>query len=210
MSGPRDDAASRAPTVSDTRPGSDPATVGDRPQADASATWGERFERSTVGRVIISLGVLVVLSILFFWNLPDSELKSQGVDVVRPVAQAAGLDQNWRVFAPNPRRISLDLYAIAEYEDGSVATWRVPDETEPFLSPYRTYRWRKWMEHVRLDDKKSLWRPAAEWVSRELTVDGREPVRVSLIRRWYDIPAPGSGDEVPPWNEYTYFELDNT
>lgn len=180
------------------------------PPVVPEATLGERFERSTAGRVVISLGALVVLTILFFWNLPNSELKSYGVDAVRPVAQAVGLDQNWRVFAPNPRQVALDLYAIAEYEDGTTATWHVPDETEPFLSPYRTYRWRKWMEHVRLDDKKSLWRPAAQWVARELTVDGREPVKVSLIRRWYDLPAPGSGGEPPPWNEYTYFEWDNT
>ncbi|HEX9889072.1 MAG TPA: hypothetical protein VGA69_06315 [Nitriliruptorales bacterium] len=168
----------------------------------------QRIERTQAGRTVITLGILLIFTIVVVWNLPESALRSAGLDLVRTPASVAGLDQNWRVFAPNPRRIALDLYAIVEYPDGQIATWQLPDESEPFLSPYRTYRWRKWMEHVRLDDKKGLWRPAAEWVAREFTIGERAPSKVSLVRRWYDLPAPGTGAETPAWNEYTYYELD--
>ena len=198
-------------------PAPDPPADGtDRPDAvDGSgeavaapvSVW-QRIERSRAGQALITAGVVAIFAILLFWNIPDSQLRSEGLDLVRTPANLVGLDQNWRVFAPNPRRISLDLYAVVEYADGETVTWQVPDESEPFLSPYRTYRWRKWMEHVRLDDKRGLWRPAAEWIAREYTVGDREPVKVSLVRRWYDLPAPGSGAEKPGWNEYTYYELD--
>lgn len=203
--GQRVTGSTTTPSTGPAGPGAGPQPQGDPPRP--VALW-LRVERSTVGQAAITFLVFVLVFVLFFWNVPDSGLREAGLDVARPLGNITGLDQNWRVFAPNPRRVALDLYATIEYADGEVVRWSVPDESEPFLSPYRTYRWRKWMEHVRLDDKQGLWRPAAEWLARKYTVDDREPVRVSLTRRWYDLPAPGSGAPTPEYNEFTYFELD--
>ena len=39
---------------------------------------------------------------------------------------ATGLDQNWGVFSPDPRRQSLDLVGRVRYADGGRETLRVP------------------------------------------------------------------------------------
>lgn len=144
-----------------------------------------------------------------FWNLPDSFLRRQAMGFVRPVAYATGLDQNWAVFAPNPRSITLDLYAEVELSDGTTMTWHPPDDAEPIVSPWRVYRWRKWVENVRADANPQLWEPAARWIAEEVAA-GRDVVEVRLIRRWYDVAAPGTPVQTPTWNEYEFFTLDVT
>ena len=35
--------------------------------------------------------------------------------------------------------------------------------------------------------------------------EGRQPVRVSLVRRWADSNAPGPGPARGPWHEFTFY-----
>lgn len=171
------------------------------------SSWQHRAERHPAGRAIISVFIVVVLVSITAWNLPRSGLRDSLVPVVRPFVETVGLDQNWSVFAPNPRRLTLDLTARVEFADGRSTVWRVPLHREPFLTPYRTYRWQKWMEHVRADDSSGLWGPVARWIAAEHADEG-EVARVTLVRHWYDTPEPGSGQVRPEWNQYEFHVLD--
>ena len=60
----------------------------------------------------------------------------------RPFVEATGLDQNWGVFAPNPRRQGIELEARIVFADGTRAVWTHP-KGDPVIHAYRTVRWRK-------------------------------------------------------------------
>jgi hypothetical protein len=169
----------------------------------------ERLESSAVGRAVISGFVLVTLLALVFWNLPDSEIKRKALKVVRPYITALSINQNWGVFAPDPRRQSLELVARVEYADGSQATLRVPRGGD-FVEAYWDYRWRKWFETVRTDSHENLWEPAARWFARVAARDGGQPVRVTLVRRWSDLLPPGPGPERTDWREFAFYTLSFT
>jgi hypothetical protein len=166
----------------------------------------ERFESTAVGRGIISLFLVMTLVSVVTWNLPSSELKAETVGVIAPYVNATGLNQNWSVFAPEPRRSTIVLEARITYADGTRETWQPPDRNA-VVGGYSDYRWRKWYEHVMSGDETFLWKPAAEYVARLHTREGRQPVRVVLIRRSQALLAPGPGPERGEWTETTLYTL---
>ena len=165
----------------------------------------ERLESSRAGRIAISVFAAVTVVCLVLWNLPEESALKQRTDrVVRPFMLASGLNQNWGVFAPDPRRVTLDFVADVTYADGSRGTLRVP-EGGRLVGSYWDYRWRKWYEWVRTDDHEELWQPAAEWFARLAREEGKEPVEVTLVRRWYVSYPPGPGPSRGPWNEFAFY-----
>ena len=167
----------------------------------------ERLESTSVGRAVISVLIVVLVLSLVLWNLPDSELKAQSDVAVRPIIMVTGLNQNWGVFAPDPRRQTLDLVARVRYADGNERTIAYPRGGRIFGS-YWDYRWRKWYEAVRTDRHEGLWQPAAAWFAQREKAAGRRPVAVTLVRRWYDLYPPGKGPEHGPWEEYGFYTYD--
>ena len=185
----------------------DATAVGAAAGADGRSLQ-QRLEDSDLGRAVLS--ALIALTVIGFvlTNMPQSELKRVSAPVVRPYIDATGLDQNWEVFAPNPRSIALKFHARITYDDGESVTWQLPRGGR-IVGHYRFYRWQKWMEYVRADDyADTLWEPTALWLARTYQEPDRGVTEVTLIRRWYDIPAPGSGAEPPPYNEYEFFVCD--
>lgn len=163
-----------------------------------------RFERSIIGRLAISVGVVILLLAQVGTHLPTSALARV---VAPPAARAVNMlawEQTWAVFAPNPRSISLDLEATVTFADGSTARWTVPDG--PVVGAnLRLYRWRKWLENVRADDSWLLWDPTARWIA-SLYRNGPSPVvRVDLTRLFHENLAEGPQ---PPWRAYTFYSLD--
>ena len=173
------------------------------PDAEVPADLHTRLVDSPAGRV----GVTLLVAVLAVWlvgpNVPDGPAR-QTLDVVWQPGVTVGLEQNWSVFSPDPRAESLEVVAIVEHGDGSTEEWRIP-EADPVVGPYRSYRWRKWQELVRLDVNERFWDPTAEWVAREHARDGRLPSTVRLIRRWKPI-APLTADGIAPtsWNEFEF------
>ena len=167
----------------------------------------KRLESSGAGRAAISVFVVATVVALAFWNLPESEIKRKALTVARPYITALGLEQNWAVFAPNPRRESLEVFARVEYADGSEGVIEVPSGG-PFIGEYWDYRWRKWYEWVRADAYQILWDPAARWFARAAAEDGGAPVRVTLVRRWRALLPPGPGPAQSEWQEFEYYTLD--
>jgi hypothetical protein len=161
----------------------------------------ERIERSGPGRVAVSVAIVVVLAAQVVTHLPSDAAahRSLGAEadlVLRLVAS----EQQWGVFAPDPRSTSLRLEGRITFEDGSSAVWRPPQGAR-IGANLRFYRWRKWLERVRADDQRALWEPTARWLAEE-HAGGPSPVaRVDLVRIFHENAV--SGDQ-PPFEEFTF------
>jgi hypothetical protein len=166
----------------------------------------QRLESSTAGRIAISVFVLFTVFSVAVWNLPASDVKQKSLKVVRPYITLTSLDQNWGVFAPDPRRISIDMQARIRFADGSTSTLDLPRSNDVY-GAYWDYRWRKWAEWIRQDAQNQLWKPAALWFARKAAVGGRQPIEVVLVRRWYELLPPGPGPSRGPWQEYPFYTL---
>ena len=167
----------------------------------------ERFESTVVGRVAISLFIVVSLAFVVATNLPHSRLRHDVLVPGGPYLNALGLDQNWAVFAPEPRKQVIDLESRVTFSDGSEATWRLPYRGA-LVGAYSDYRWRKWLEYAIADAHRRLWRPLALWTARRASADGKRPVRVTLVRRFYGVLPPGKSPDRGPWKEFAYYTLD--
>jgi hypothetical protein len=152
----------------------------------------ERFEASQAGRALLSVILVAVVAGIVVVNMPASKLRSTAGDVTEPMINALGLNQNWNVFAPEPRRQSIGLEARVTFVDGTHASWE-PYEGGDLVASYRDYRWGKYMENVRQDRNRALWPGLAAWVARHAEEDrGKKVARVTLIRRWRDVLPPGA------------------
>jgi hypothetical protein len=168
----------------------------------------ERLEARTAGRLLISGFLVVTLAAVCVTNLPESRLRRDAFTAAEPYLNATGLDQNWKVFAPDPRQTSLSIEARVSYDDGSIAVWRPPAGGD-IAGAYWDYRWRKWLENTIQDaNRKVLWKPAAQFVAREMRRSGRAPTRVTLVRRWQDLRPPGTpGPDARRWKQYAFYAL---
>jgi hypothetical protein len=161
------------------------------------------LESRRAGRAVISLGVAGVVAAMVVLNMPESHLKDALMHPVAPFVRAVGLDQDWAVFAP-PRDVSLQVEGRMEYADGSTSVERFPGRTG--LAAYADYRWGKFEDRLRLDDNQRLWARYAQFLVDRVRAEGRDPVRVSLVRRWAQTRPPGPGPERDPWQEFTFYE----
>lgn len=167
----------------------------------------ERLEATPAGRRLISGVVIVVLVAAAVSSLPGCEIRRVVLPAVRPVLQATGLSQSWGMFAPDPPHRTTELVARIAYDDGSAGLWR-PPQGDPVVSVYRDYHWRKWATAVLSDRSGLLREPAARWVALNHDHAGRRPVRVELVRRWRELPAPGSGQPPGGWSERLLYTLE--
>lgn len=165
-----------------------------------------RIESSGVGRVAISAFVIITLIAIVAINLPQSTLRVDLLKPGQPYLNALGLDQNWALFAPDPRRTAIGLRAVVRYDDGTSATWTIPND-DPVIGTYRDYRWRKWMENLIMDSNRSLWRPAALWAAREETRSDAGEFDVTLVRLEANLLAPGTTPIRGPWHAQAFFNL---
>lgn len=101
----------------------------------------ERIESTGAGRALISAFIAATLFGMLVWNAPDSHLKRDVLPPVRAFMPTLGLDQNWAVFAPDPRRQVLEIEARLEYADGTAETWRVPN-ANAIVGSFEEYRCR--------------------------------------------------------------------
>lgn len=157
-----------------------------------------------IGRAVVAVVMFVGAVWLVGPNIPRGALQSDLDGLWRP-ATKIGLLQDWGVFSPNPRSESLDVRARILYDDGTTEMWDLP-EFDPVVGAYRQYRWHKWQERVRLNNREQYWLPTALWLADQYARDGVRPASVTLIRRWLDhepvdTPAPRDSD----WNEFEFY-----
>lgn len=160
--------------------------------------WQQRFEEGPFGQGIISGLLVITLIAIVAINLPGSRLREDLLRPGQPYLNALGLDQNWALFAPNPRRVVLDVSAEVSFDDGTRATWRFPHDGA-LIGAYRDYRWRKWAELlVEPVNGAALWRPAALWAEAREQRAGHAVTQVRLLERFAAIEPPGVSPSFGP------------
>jgi hypothetical protein len=167
-----------------------------------------RVESTRAGRLAISAFVVAVLATVAVANFPAGAVHQRGAQVTQPFANALGLDQKWRMFAPIPRNEVIYLEARVRRADGTVSVWR-PPTNGPLVGAYRDYHWRKLVEHAVPggDAWPGLWRPIALYAAREEAVHGSAPVSVTLVKRSADILPPDRGGGLTPFREQPYLTV---
>ena len=165
---------------------------------------GERLEASTLGRVVLT-GLMTVLAVaVLIWNLPPGKARDEIRPAAAHVINPIGLDQDWALFAPDPRTFSVGVYVRITYADGRERI-RVPPHNGHLLAPYRTYRWQKYVERLRADDYQNLWEPTARWIARDA---GPGVTKVTLVRTFRDAVVPGSGKDRVKRGEFAFYTLE--
>jgi hypothetical protein len=169
--------------------------------------WQQRVEESAQGRALLSAVIVVTLVAIVAINLPGSDLRTQLMRGGQPYLNALGLDQNWAMFAPNPRSVVIDVFARVTFADGTTTRWHFPRDGA-LIGAYRDYHWRKWGENL-IDpvNAAALWHPAALWAaSREARPHDRV-TRVTLIERFAQLAPPGTRPSVGPTQQSTLYAL---
>ncbi len=160
-----------------------------RRAVDKLSAVRREFDRAALSEAVISGLVSVVLIVGVAWNLPDSAIKRALTPVLQPVAQSLGLDQGWRMYAPDVIR-QLELIEVqVTMEDGSTRAWVNPSG-DKVIGPFTWYHWQKLKENLPRD--KTMRADLAHWVVRELTDPSETPVRVQIIMRTRQLPPPGA------------------
>ena len=170
-------------------------------------TLQERIERSPFGRGLLSTLIAFTLVAVVAVNLPDSYLRNKLMQGTGPYLNATGLDQNWLLFAPDPRHFSIGISAAVTFADGHVAVWR-PPERGAFVGTYSDYRWRKWEENLTVPaNGASLWRAAALWAASHVGASGQAVREVRLVEHFWAINPPGVTPIRGPEQEKTLYVL---
>jgi hypothetical protein len=150
---------------------------------------GQRFEGSLVGQALISALVCVFVLVGVVWNMPDSEVKRTLTPTLQPIASAAALDQVWQMYAPDPISQLETVEVYVTMAGGADRMWTI-HKGDLVVGPFAWYRWQKLKElTIRHDGLRA---GLAHWVVRTLTNPSERPIRVHMVFRTEDLPAPGT------------------
>jgi len=163
-----------------------------------------KFEASVVGRVFISVCVVIALVAIVVVNMPDSQLRRDASRYTLPVVNATGLNQNWSIFA-DPRTVSAYVEGRIDFSDGPSV--QVPISTSDWFGAYTSYRWQKYEEVLRPGSGSPYWRDYAQYLAARARRGARRPVRVTIFRLFASTLPPGPGPAHDPWQESTMFVL---
>lgn len=179
---------------------------GRRSAAQRQPGLQQRVEQTRLGRLLITIFMLVTLACTIFINLPQSAPRRDVLEVAGRYLNITGLDQGWSLFAPDPRRRSIAIEARVQYANGTADTWHLPHGSA-LIGNYWDYHWQKWLEFVLDVRHPGLWRPAAVFIARERNRAGRRPVRVTLIRVTSLNEPPGHTPDHLPAIASAYYSL---
>ena len=133
----------------------------------------QAFDRPRIRETAISAMIVVILAIGVVSNLPDAAITRAVYPLLRPVAIASGLDQNWSMFAPTPPQRLEYLEVHVRMANGADKVWTVPRRNR-IMGVAFSHRWRKFKEALMTNAEI---RPDfAHWVVSQLSGPGDHPV----------------------------------
>jgi hypothetical protein len=141
-----------------------------------------------MGQALISALVCVIVLIGVVWNSPDSEVKQVLTPTLQPIASAMSLDQVWRMYAPEPISRLETVEVHVTMAGGADRMWTI-HKGDLVIGPFAWYRWQKLKEQTIREAGTRA--GIAHWVVRELTNPSEHPIRVQMVFRTEDLPAPG-------------------
>lgn len=155
-------------------------------------------------RPLLSLVVAGIVLVIVCGNFSDAGIQGTLKRTTQPIRTITGLNQHWDAFAPDPRTDSTYVDGRVDYVDGSSTTYRIT--TRRGLGAYVDYRWQKFEESFWT--REDHWFRYAMYLAERSVAEGRDPLRVTLIRRSSETLPPGPGPERGPWVETPMFVLD--
>ncbi|MCP9272075.1 hypothetical protein [Mycolicibacterium arenosum] len=155
-------------------------------------------------RTALSALIIVLVAAIISGNFADVGLQGKVKRATQSIRTVTGLNQHWDAFAPDPRTNSTYVDGRVDFVDGGATTY--PIVTRRGLGAYVDYRWQKLEESLWTGD--ALWHAYAAYLANRARADGREPLRVILIRRSADTLPPGSDPQRGPWTETPIYVLD--
>jgi hypothetical protein len=168
------------------------------------STIGQRFEHSRVGEFAISVVVVLALTVGVVWSMPDAEFKRRLVPVLQPIAVATGLEQDWRMYAPEPLGRREFVEVRVTMTTGVQRVW-TPPRGDRVVGAFAWYHWQKLKENlvrvpaIRVD--------MAHWVVHQVTGRSERAARVQMVLRTELLPAPGGDGPRTVAEEILYDEI---
>jgi hypothetical protein len=165
---------------------------------------GQRCERSRTGELVISVMVVLMLTIGVVWSLPDAEIKRRLAPPLQPLAVATGLEQDWRMYAPEPLARTEFVEVRVTMTDGRQRVWTAPNG-DRVVGPFIWYHWQKLKEN--LVRTPGIRAGLAHWVIRQVTGRSERAARVRMTLRTESLSAPGTDSPGAAGEETLYDEI---
>jgi hypothetical protein len=154
---------------------------------------------------------LLLLAMLLQDGLPgDSAARAALRRVCAPLLYPLGLWQNdWRLFAPDPDRVNARIEARVTLSDGRIARVTSPDWRHlAWTDAALQGRLAKWWDYLRRDEYRPLFPALARYMASRAAWAPARPIKVELIRHWWDVPAPDAegpvAEPIAPPAEFPY------
>jgi hypothetical protein len=152
------------------------------------STLAQRFEESRLGEYVISGLVAMIVLIGVAANLPESPIKRSIAPIVSPVAVPANIDWGWALFAPSVRTRVETIEVHVTMADGRDRVWTVKPR-DRVIGTFASIHWKQLMSQAMVTPQ--IRAGIAQWVVREVTDPSEHPVRVAMVLRTENLPAPG-------------------
>ena len=159
-----------------------------------------RIEKATISVFIVAYFLTV-----FVTSLPThSQLAKLFVSWVGPLWSAAALNQNWRMFAPNPPRTNDYFTASVHFLDGHSETWTVPYfDPKLFHEGLSKEHFRKWSNDGLMREKMSwIWPDAAKYIVRSYYPRSRLIDRITFVKH---VALISVGQAKLEWTEQRFY-----
>jgi hypothetical protein len=151
------------------------------------------FSSSRISEGIANGFIALIVVIAVASNMPGGEIQRLLIPVVKPIAVATGLEQQWDMFAPNPPRRAKHLEVHVTLADGRIRVWTPPRSDGRVMGA--SHRWRKLSETLLTEERV---RPQlAHWVVGEVTRPDERAVRVQIFVLTEDLAPPGASGPGP-------------
>ncbi|MCV7332977.1 hypothetical protein [Mycobacterium cookii] len=147
---------------------------------------------------------MLALTIGVVWSMPDAEFKRRLLPVLQPVAVATGLEQDWRMYAPEPLG-RLEFVEVRVIMANGVQRVWTPPRGDRVLGAFTWYHWQKLKEN--LVREPTIRVDMAHWVVRQVTELTERAARVQMVLRTELLPAPGTDGPRTVTEEILYDEI---
>ena len=142
--------------------------------------------------------ILSVVSLVYFaynavmtapWTLA-SRLKELPIE---SAWRFFGLEQNWKLFSPEIRKINYHTVGVITYKNGFKEIWEIPRQNKlDLFERIKKDKFRKWsVDSLPWKAHKGYWPGLARFIGKSRFRADNPPTQFSLILLWQDTPEPG-------------------
>ncbi len=139
----------------------------------------------------LSLIFVVFLFFTISWLAPESPWRSATIEPIKQFYLFWGLDQNWKLFSPEIRKINFHTEAILTFDDGNRLIVELPRMNRMnYADRFKLEKFRKWsVDSLPWPDYKEFWPDFARYLGRKYNCSDNQPQSLSLNLYYIEIPV---------------------